>query len=95
MGACDCEVIEHGERKWLSAMEWHETLYIDDLGFLPLGTGVVVWRAKPTTLAAPLADDDLVRPHERRARPRGRHAPRLKPVTSVADDVDCIDCGAW
>lgn len=27
----DCEVIEHGERKWVSAMEWHETLYIDGI----------------------------------------------------------------
>ncbi|MEM9106934.1 MAG: saccharopine dehydrogenase C-terminal domain-containing protein [Pseudomonadota bacterium] len=25
----DCEVIEDGERKWVSPMEWHETLYID------------------------------------------------------------------
>jgi saccharopine dehydrogenase-like NADP-dependent oxidoreductase len=25
----DCEVIEAGERKWVSPMEWHETLYID------------------------------------------------------------------
>jgi saccharopine dehydrogenase-like NADP-dependent oxidoreductase len=25
----DCEVIEEGKRKWVSAMEWHETLYID------------------------------------------------------------------
>ncbi len=25
----DCEVIESGERKWISPMEWHETLYID------------------------------------------------------------------
>jgi len=25
----DCEVIEEGVRKWVSAMEWHETLYID------------------------------------------------------------------
>ncbi|WP_166417487.1 saccharopine dehydrogenase family protein [Cochlodiniinecator piscidefendens] len=25
----DCEVIEGGERKWVSPMEWHETLYID------------------------------------------------------------------
>ena len=25
----DCEVIEDGERKWVSAMEWLETLYID------------------------------------------------------------------
>ncbi len=25
----DCEVIESGERKWVSPMEWHETLYID------------------------------------------------------------------
>ncbi|MCB0998315.1 MAG: saccharopine dehydrogenase NADP-binding domain-containing protein [Acidimicrobiales bacterium] len=24
----DCEVIEEGERKWLSSMEWRETLYI-------------------------------------------------------------------
>ena len=24
----DCEVIEEGERKWVSAMEWRETLYI-------------------------------------------------------------------
>ncbi len=27
----DCEVIEEGERKWVSAMEWHETLYIDGI----------------------------------------------------------------
>jgi saccharopine dehydrogenase-like NADP-dependent oxidoreductase len=27
----DCEVIEQGERKWVSAMEWHETLYIDGI----------------------------------------------------------------
>jgi len=26
-----CEVIEQGERKWVSAMEWHETLYIDGI----------------------------------------------------------------
>ena len=25
----DCEVLEEGERKWVSPMEWHETLYID------------------------------------------------------------------
>lgn len=25
----DCEVIEEGQRKWVSPMEWHETLYID------------------------------------------------------------------
>ncbi len=25
----DCEVIEEGKRKWVSPMEWHETLYID------------------------------------------------------------------
>lgn len=25
----DCEVIEQGVRKWVSPMEWHETLYID------------------------------------------------------------------
>jgi len=25
----DCEVIEEGNRKWVSPMEWHETLYID------------------------------------------------------------------
>jgi len=25
----DCEVIEEGQRKWVSAMEWRETLYID------------------------------------------------------------------
>ncbi len=25
----DCEVIEDGERKWVSAMEWRETIYID------------------------------------------------------------------
>ncbi|MEM6462506.1 MAG: saccharopine dehydrogenase C-terminal domain-containing protein [Pseudomonadota bacterium] len=25
----DCEVIEDGERKWVSPMEWHETLYIN------------------------------------------------------------------
>ncbi len=25
----DCEVIEAGERKWVSPMDWHETLYID------------------------------------------------------------------
>ena len=25
----DCEVIEEGVRKWVSPMEWHETLYID------------------------------------------------------------------
>ena len=25
----DCEVIEEGERKWVTSMEWHETLYID------------------------------------------------------------------
>ena len=25
----DCEVIEGGERKWVSPMEWHESLYID------------------------------------------------------------------
>lgn len=25
----DCEVIEDGERKWVSPMEWHETIYID------------------------------------------------------------------
>lgn len=24
----DCEVIERGERKWVSPMEWHETIYI-------------------------------------------------------------------
>ena len=27
----DCEVIEEGVRKWVSAMEWHETLYIDGM----------------------------------------------------------------
>ncbi|MDQ7070037.1 MAG: saccharopine dehydrogenase C-terminal domain-containing protein [Rhodobacterales bacterium] len=27
----DCEVIEEGERKWVSAMEWRETLYIDGM----------------------------------------------------------------
>ncbi len=25
----DCEVIEEGERKWVSPMEWHESIYID------------------------------------------------------------------
>jgi saccharopine dehydrogenase-like NADP-dependent oxidoreductase len=25
----DCEVIEDGQRKWVSSMEWHETLYVD------------------------------------------------------------------
>ena len=25
----DCEVIEEGVRKWVSPMEWHETIYID------------------------------------------------------------------
>ena len=25
----DCEVIEDGQRKWVSPMEWHETIYID------------------------------------------------------------------
>lgn len=25
----DCEVIEDGKRKWVSPMEWHETLFID------------------------------------------------------------------
>ena len=25
----DCEVIEEGERKWVSSMEWHEPLYVD------------------------------------------------------------------
>jgi len=25
----DCEVLEEGERKWVSAMEWRETLYVD------------------------------------------------------------------
>ena len=25
----DCEVIEEGQRKWVSPMEWHESLYID------------------------------------------------------------------
>ena len=25
----DCEVIEGGERKWVSPMEWHETIYVD------------------------------------------------------------------
>ena len=25
----DCEVIEEGERKWVSAMEWLETIYVD------------------------------------------------------------------
>ena len=25
----DCEVIEEGQRKWVSPMEWHEILYID------------------------------------------------------------------
>lgn len=25
----DCEVIEDGERKWVSSMEWHETLYVN------------------------------------------------------------------
>ena len=24
----DCEVIENGERKWVSPMEWHETVYV-------------------------------------------------------------------
>ena len=27
----DCEVIESGERKWVSSMEWLETIYIDGL----------------------------------------------------------------
>ena len=27
----DCEVIEDGERKWVSPMEWHEILYIDGI----------------------------------------------------------------
>ena len=27
----DCEVIEEGQRKWVSPMEWHETLFIDGL----------------------------------------------------------------
>jgi saccharopine dehydrogenase-like NADP-dependent oxidoreductase len=27
----DCEVIEEGVRKWVSPMEWHETLYIDGM----------------------------------------------------------------
>ncbi len=25
----DCEVIEDGEHKWVSPMEWHETIYVD------------------------------------------------------------------
>jgi len=25
----DCEVIEDGQRKWVSSMEWHEQLYVD------------------------------------------------------------------
>jgi saccharopine dehydrogenase-like NADP-dependent oxidoreductase len=25
----DCEVIEEGKRKWVSPMEWHETIYVD------------------------------------------------------------------
>lgn len=25
----DCEVIEEGTRKWVSPMEWHETIYVD------------------------------------------------------------------
>lgn len=25
----DCEVIEEGEHKWVSPMEWHETIYVD------------------------------------------------------------------
>jgi len=25
----DCEVLEEGSRKWVSPMEWHETLYVD------------------------------------------------------------------
>jgi saccharopine dehydrogenase-like NADP-dependent oxidoreductase len=25
----DCEVIEDGKRKWVSPMEWHETIYVD------------------------------------------------------------------
>ena len=25
----DCEVIEDGERKWVSSMEWHELLYVE------------------------------------------------------------------
>lgn len=27
----DCEVIEEGQRKWVSAMEWRETIYIDGM----------------------------------------------------------------
>ena len=27
----DCEVLEEGERKWVSAMEWRETLYVDGI----------------------------------------------------------------
>lgn len=27
----DCEVIEDGQRKWVSPMEWHEILYIDGI----------------------------------------------------------------
>ncbi len=27
----DCEVLENGERKWVSPMEWHETLLIDGM----------------------------------------------------------------
>jgi saccharopine dehydrogenase-like NADP-dependent oxidoreductase len=27
----DCEVIEGGTRKWVSAMEWHEMIYIDGI----------------------------------------------------------------
>ena len=29
----DCEVIEDGQRKWVSPMEWHETIYIDGVQF--------------------------------------------------------------
>ena len=25
----DCEVIEDGVRKWVSPMEWHETIYVE------------------------------------------------------------------
>jgi saccharopine dehydrogenase-like NADP-dependent oxidoreductase len=27
----DCEVIEEGERKWVSPMEWHELVYVDGI----------------------------------------------------------------
>ncbi|MFQ5623842.1 MAG: saccharopine dehydrogenase C-terminal domain-containing protein [Paracoccaceae bacterium] len=27
----DCEVIEEGERKWVSPMEWHETVYVEGM----------------------------------------------------------------